>query len=167
MLATLVPLLLAAAAPSAADRSELEKTFVEIFRPYAAPPSGTAAWEFPIYSAEVTALIAQWRQRASADEPDALSDGDWLCQCQEWDDQAFSATIASIGMAGEDLAEVEIAVDLGSGGPESVRAERLVLKREEGDWKIDDLVGESFPQGLKQALRETIAAEGPAAGERG
>ena len=59
MLAMIAPLLLAAAAPSAADRAEIEARVVEIFRSYAGPPGAVAAWDYPIYSAEVTALIAR------------------------------------------------------------------------------------------------------------
>jgi hypothetical protein len=39
-----------------------------------------------------------------------------------------------------------------------------VLKREQGEWKVDDVVGDGLPEGLKHALRETIAAhEAPTA----
>lgn len=165
MLAILVPLLLAAVAPSADDRSALEETFVEIYEPYTAVSDGVPPWSYPFYSAEVTALIAQWRQLTPAGEVDELSGGDWLCQCQDWDEQGFSATIVSIGMAGDDTAAVDLTIDLGiGGGPEANRPARLILKREEGAWKVDDIVADSFPNGIKQALRETIAA---LAGERG
>lgn len=167
MLAILVPLMLAAAAPSDTDRSELEQKVVEIFRPYTAAPGGIASWDLPIYSAEITALIAQWRAVAPEGEVDALNDGDWLCQCQDWDAEAFTATIGSIDMPGEGLAEVELTVDLGFGGPEAIRPMRLTFKREEGAWKVDEIVAESFPNGLKQAMSETIAEDQALAGERG
>ena len=167
MLAMFVPLLLAATAPSAVDRAAIEGRVVEIFRPYTTAAS-TPAWEQPIYSAEITALIADWRAVAPQDEPDALSDGDWLCQCQDWNEEAFTATITSIDATSANLAEVEVDVDLGFPAADaSLRRERLVLKREDGVWKVDDLVAESLPAGLKQALRETIAADKALAGERG
>lgn len=167
MLAMLIPLLLAAAAPSASERSELEKATVEIFRPYADAARGAASWDSPIYSAEVTALIAQWREVAPQGEVDALSDGDWLCQCQDWNPEAFTATIGSIGVPAESLAEVDLTVDLGLDGPTATRSARLTFKREDGAWKVDDIVAESFPHGLKHALRETIAADQVLAGEAG
>jgi hypothetical protein len=167
MLAMIVPLLLAATALSADDRHAMEERVVEIFAPYRAADVAPA-WEQPIYTAEVAALIAEWRAVAPHDEPDALSDGDWLCQCQDWNEEAFTATITSIDAIGADRAEVEVDVDLGFAEPaSSLRRERLVLKREDGVWKIDDLVAESFAAGLKQALRETIAADKTLAGERG
>ena len=50
----------------------------------------------PIYTAEVSALIAEWRTVAPQDEPDARSDGDWLCQCQDWNEEAFTATAETV-----------------------------------------------------------------------
>ena len=168
MLAIIVPLMLMAVAPSDTDRGAIEERFVEIYRPYMAGSGGAPAQSMAIYSAELTALIAQWQSAAPQDEPDALSDGDWLCQCQEWDGLGFQATIVSIGMASENVAEVDVSVDLGvGGGPEAARAVRLITTREEGAWKVDDMVADSFPTGLKQVMRETIAATGPPPGERG
>jgi len=159
MLATIVLLLLAAAAPSAVDLTEIETRVVEIFRSYGGPPNAPAAWDHPIYSAEVTALIARWKAVMPHDEVDSLNDGDWLCQCQDWDGEGFRATIVSIAMSDESTAEVELRVDLGFGGPESMRGEHLTLRREEGVWAIDEIVAGAFPQGLKQALRDTIAED--------
>jgi hypothetical protein len=183
MLAILVPLLLLAAEQPAAEqpaaepdaatqalieRNALEGAFVQFYAPYAAAPNAAPSWEFPSYSAETTALITRWRSVTPTDEVDALSDGDWLCQCQEWDSTSFTATIVSTEMAGKDQADLHVAVDLGLGNAaESVRTLQLMLKREEGVWKIDDIIADSFPGGLKQTLRDTIAAEGPPSGERG
>jgi hypothetical protein len=50
----------------------------------------------------MTALIARWKAVMPQDEVDALNDGDWLCQCQDWDGDGFRATIVSIAMASED-----------------------------------------------------------------
>ena len=158
---------LAGTAPSVTDRHSIEQWLVGTYRPYQGESQIPASWDFPIYSAEVTALIAEWRAVTPQDEPDALSDGDWLCQCQDWDEEAFTATITSIGMTDVDAAEVGVTVDLGFAGPESLRPERLILKREGGAWKIDDMFAESFPSGLRQALRETIAEDKALRGERG
>ncbi len=179
MLAIIVPLLLAAQQPlpdiepienveALIERNALEGAFVEIYKPYTASQHGISPWDFPIYSAETTALLAQWRSVAPAGEPDALSDGDWLCQCQEWDSSSFIATITGTPLHTPSDAQLDVAVDLGVGpAAEATRQLRLVLKREEGAWKLDDIVADSFPGGLKQALREAIAAGGAPAGERG
>jgi len=159
MLVTLVPLLLAAAAPSAVARTEIETQVVGVFAPYRGTPGQAAAWDFPIFSAETTALIAHWRSVVPEGEVDALNDGDWLCQCQDWDGDGFQAAIVSITMASETTAEVELRIDLGFEGPESIRTERLTLVREQDSWKIDDITAEGFPNGLQQALRDTIAED--------
>ena len=96
MLAMIAPLLLAAAAPSVAERSEIETTVVGIFQPYMGPAGAVAAWDQPIYSAEVAALIARWKAVMPEGELDGLNDGDWLCQCQDWDVDAFQARITSV-----------------------------------------------------------------------
>jgi len=168
MLAMIVPLLLAAAAPSAGDRVELETRVVEIFQSYRGPPNAVAAWDNPIYSAEVAALIARWKAVMPQDEVDALNDGDWLCQCQDWDGDGFQATIVSMAMSDEDTAVAELSVELGFGGPDSIRGEQVTFRREQGVWTIDEIVAEAFPNGLKQALRDTIAEdEALAAGKPG
>jgi hypothetical protein len=168
MLAMIVPLLLAGAAPSVAERSEIESTVVGVFRSYQGSPGAIAAWDHAIYSAEVTALNARWKAVVPEGEVDGLNDGDWLCQCQDWDGDAFQARIDSIGMTGPGVAEVAVTLDLGFGGPEGERKERLILRREGDAWKIDEIFAESFPEGLKRALHETIAAdEALAAGKAG
>ena len=168
MLTMILPLL-AAATLSEPDNNLLEQRVVAIFAPYAKADSSTPSWDYPIYSTEVTELIAHWRRVTPANEPDALSEGDWLCQCQDWDESAFTATMGERRVLSDDRVEVDVAVDLGfGGGPESVRQERLVFKREGEGWQVDDLFAPSFPDGLKQALRATIAEEeGVPAGERG
>ena len=170
MLATLGLLLLAASAgaPSDSEREAIETQVTEIFAPYARPATGVAAPDYPVYSAEVAALIARWKSVQPQDEPDALSDGDWLCQCQEWNPRRFLVTIIAIGMTTDGAAEVDLILDLGRSGDEAARAARLVLKREAGGWKVDDIVGDGLPDGLKHALRETIAEhEASAAGNAG
>ena len=165
---TIVLPLLAAATLSEPDNNLLEQRVVAIFAPYAKADASTPSWDYPIYSAEAAELIARWRRVTPANEPDALSEGDWLCQCQDWDENAFTATMGERRVLTADLVEVDVIVDLGFGGPEALRQERLVFRREGGGWQVDDLFAQSFPQGLKQALRTTIAEEeGVPAGERG
>jgi hypothetical protein len=158
IVASIVPLILAAAAPSAEDRMAIEEAVVGIFAPFTTENPG-ASWDFPVYSEEVTALIAKWKSVIPESEPDGLNDGDWLCQCQDWDAAAFQATITSVTMTGARTAEVEVSLDLGFGAGEAGRGGRLLLRREGEAWKIDDIVAEPFPSGLRQALHETIAAD--------
>ncbi len=99
-------------------------------------------------------MIARWRAGAPQDEPDALSDGDWMWLCQEWDSHNFSATILSKRAHGS---AVKLSVRLNIGYGERRNAQ-LVLKREGGRWKLDDLISSpDFPRWLRQKLRETHA----------
>lgn len=150
-------LIVAAAVLSPADGAAVDAAIAAIYRPYRADPSNpTAVWDRPIWSAAVRALIAQWRKVIPEDEPDALNDGDWLCQCQDWDDAKFSARVLSRRALGPGLAEATVRVDLGFGEARDVR---LALRREGRGWKIDEMTSESFPRGLRQAIRETTAAD--------
>jgi len=145
--------LIAAAALSPADASAIDRTVAEIFAPYSQPENTVAAWERPIYSREVTELIAKWQSVVPEDEPDALNDGDWLCQCQDWDNRKFRVRITS--RKPDDAGGVEVAVEIDIGWGE-VRDAFMAFRRENGRWVLDDLYSEEHSDGIKAALRETI-----------
>lgn len=149
-IANVIALMLAA---TPAQAGTPEAAVAAIFAPYSGPTATTASWDYPIYSQQTAELIARWRAVAPKDEPDELSDGDWLCQCQDFDRKAFTATILSKRAArGGTL--VAVRLDLGDNAP---RNAQLVLKRESGMWRLDDLyAAQDFPNGLKQKLQETI-----------
>jgi hypothetical protein len=151
---TMFSLMLAAAAPAAAGSPEA--AVAAIYAPYAVPTTATPSWEYPIYTRQTAELIAHWRRVTPQDEPDALSDGDWLCLCQDFDAKAFTAQVVSKREArGETLVTVRLGL-----GFETKREAQLVLKREGGAWKLDDLyAAPDFPNGLKQKLQETILEE--------
>ena len=150
-------LLAAVAALTPAERATVEASIAEIYRPYSANPDNpTASWERPIWSAPVRALIARWQQVMPEGEVDDLNDGDWLCLCQDWDAASFRATVTQVRPQRPGVALAAVRVQLGN---DQVRAVRLVLRREGQAWKIDDMFGPTLPRGLRQALRETIAAD--------
>lgn len=149
-------LLLAGAALPAADLAAIDARLKQIYRPYSLPSVAKAAWDYPVFSAETTALIAHWKRVQPKDEPDDLNDGDWFCLCQDWDRKKFRATPGAVSQIDTGLAQVTVSIDLGFDEP---RNERLVLKQEHGGWRLDDLFATDFPRGLKQKLRETIAAD--------
>jgi hypothetical protein len=157
MFATILPLMLAMASPADAQTAALDAQVAEIFRPYARGMDDTAPWDRPLFSAEVTALIAHWGKVQPADEPDALNDGDWLCQCQDWDEKKFKVITQGHAMRADGSAEVTVKIDLGFDDAHDIRDTRLIFRNEGGAWKIDDLFApEAFPKGLRQALRDTI-----------
>lgn len=154
--AILLAVLLAASPLPAADREALDETVAAIFAPYNEADMSDAAWERPIYSSEVTALIARWEQVMPQDEVDDLNDGDWLCQCQDWDPKHFRVRIISRKAVEADVAEIEVDIDIGWG---ETRDAFLSFRREEGKWMLDDLYSEEYSDGIKDALVRTIAAD--------
>lgn len=168
MIASVLPLLLAQAALPAADEAALRNRVAEIFRPYQSDLDDRASWDYPIYSGEVAALIAQWQRVLPDDEPDALNDGDWLCQCQDWNSEGFRVEPVASRQIAPDLAEVDVRLDLGFAELRDRREARLVFRKEPAGWLLDDIFAEqSFPQGLKQALRDTIREDEALRAERG
>ena len=149
-------LALASATLPAADSTAIDRQVAEVYRPYSRRMNSTSAWQRPIFSAEINALVRQWGRVTPHDEVDDLSDGDWLCLCQDWEPRHFRATVASKRLVRPGLVEVAMRINLGEG---SARAARLEMKREGPGWKIDDMFSTDYPRGLKQALRETIAAD--------
>lgn len=144
------------AAATASPGGTAEAAVAAIYAPYSGPVTATAAWEYPIFSKQTAALIARWRMVTPQDEPDALSDGDWLCLCQEFDNKAFKAAVLSQREA-RGGTQVAVRLDLGFGARRDVQLE---LKREGEVWRLDDLYGApDFPNGLKQKLQETILEE--------
>lgn len=146
-------LLVAATAPAPGTP---EAAVAAIYAPYSGPTTPTASWDYPIFSRQTAELIAHWRRVTPQDEPDELSDGDWLCLCQDFDNTAFKAEVLSKREA-RGGTQVSVRLDLGFGAR---RTAELVLKREGGVWKLDDLyAAPDFPNGLKQKLQETILEE--------
>ena len=153
-------LLLSAAPPGAAPTMATPEAAVRvIFAPYATDPaqaSPVASWERPIYARQTLALIHAWQRSAPDNEVDDLSDGDWLCQCQDWDARGFKVTVLARRTMAAGLVELRLDVAIGSG---ERRKERMALRREAGQWRIDDLFADGFRQGLKRALSKTTAAD--------
>ena len=151
--ASMAAAIILAAAPAPQTAGTPEAAVAAIFAPYSGPATATASWDYPIYSKQTAELIHRWRVVTPQDEPDALSDGDWLCLCQEFDNKAFKAMVlAKREVRG--AARVSVRLDLGFG---TQRSAQLVLKREDGIWKLDDIyAAPDFPNGLKQKLQETI-----------
>lgn len=146
-------LLLASAPLAAADRTALDALVAGIYQPYSQEVHATPSWEYPVFSREVSALIAHWRRVTPSDEPDRLSDGDWFCLCQDWDHRAFRAAILSRGQNGRDRARLAVRVDLGHG---QTRDLRMAFRREGGEWRLDDIFARDYPGGLKRTIRQTI-----------
>ena len=145
-----------AAALAPADRVAIDRTVAGLYRPYTIGAAGPAVWERPLFARDIAALIARWQQVMPEGELDGLNDGDWLCLCQDWDHKTFRVTTLGRQLLGPGAVEVRLRIDLGIG---QTREARIRLRREAQGWRIEDLFASDFPRGLKQALRETIAAD--------
>ena len=145
--------LLASAPLAAADQADIDRATEALFAPYRRTQMVEAPWERDVWSNEIAHLITHWQSVVPEDEPDALNDGDWLCQCQDWDPAGFRMKIVSHKSAGPDVAEVEVDIYLGFGEP---RDAFLEFRREEGAWRLDDLYSEPYPDGIKDGLLRTI-----------
>lgn len=159
----LAGLLLAGAALSAHDRAAVDAMVLSIYQPYSRSGTsndngGSANWEQPIFSAETSALIRRWVSVQPKDEPDELNDGDWFCMCQDWEASKFRATVGEHRMLRPNVMQVQVSVNLGTGDPR--RNLRMVFNREGRSWKLDNIFArDGFENGLKVALRRTIAAD--------
>lgn len=150
----LIILLTATTAPGA-ENSTPAQAVAELYAPYSRAEmkgdAGDGRW-----SAETGALVRRWKQVKPAGEVDELGDFDWLCHCQDWDHKAFRARVQGQRMIGPNLVELRVRVTLAAG---SEVGERLLLKREDKVWRVDDIQATDLPRGLKASLRRTIAAD--------
>ncbi len=155
-MSALVALMLAAAPVSAADRATLDAATRAICAPYRRETNYEAVWERDIWSADMRRLIAEWQAVVPTDEVDAMNDGDWVCQCQDWDAKKFRMKITKREGKGRDAALIGVDFNLGHGEP---RDAYLEFRREQGRWVVDDIYSEPYADGIKAALIQTIAED--------
>jgi len=161
-MSVLAALLLAAAPLAPVDTRAIDAVVARIFGRFNRDNDATAAWELPVWSAQTAALIRHWQRVMPEGELDGLNDAEWFCGCQDWDSKAFRATTVSRTVVATGVVHVRLKLALGGG---TVRVERLVLRKEKGVWRVDDLFAEGFETGLKAALRQTIAEDAALARE--
>ena len=155
ILASLTLFLSAGAAPAIPANATPEAVVRALYAPYASSKTHGAVWDWPVYTAETTALIRAWQKVTPQGEVDALSDGDWLCQCQDWDAHGFRVQILTRRVLRPDVVEVRAALR----GADGLMRLRLRLRNEGGRWRLDDLFAVNLPRGLRDALRRTIAED--------
>jgi hypothetical protein len=160
MLFALASLSLAASAPAKTapqDQIAVAAVVRATLAPYAnakivAPDQFTA----PRWGRQTRQLIKDWQTAPnSSGDVSPLADGDWLCQCQDWDAKAFRInTIRSTGSApGRIIADVRYSISRSA-----QRRLKFVMIREAGQWRIDDLVFPDQRDSLKAQLRSETAA---------
>ena len=141
--------------PAPARQTKLDRAVERLFRPYSKPPTAQvqAVWERPIWSRETATLIARWRKITPEDEVDDLSDGDWLCQCQDWDEHAFRLKIVSREIDPTGHTAVEVLLNIAPGPAKSIR---LLMVDERDGWKLDDFVERGLNAGIQDELRRVV-----------
>ncbi len=141
-------------AASSKPMSPIETVIRKTLAPYSDPnivaPDylHTAPW-----SAQIRALIKRWENTGKADEVTSLSGGDWLCQCQDWDNKMFRVTRVktSRGKGGSFIADTQFMVSASE-----PRRLKYVMIWEDGAWHIDDLIFMGDAKTLKAQLRSEI-----------
>jgi hypothetical protein len=157
MSAIAASLLLASAALSKADRLALDAATAALYAPYSREEISPAVWERDIWSGEVRKLIARWQAVIPENEPDAMNDGDWLCQCQDWDAKAFHVTITQRKKVSKNVAEV--ALDIVLFADAEPRDAFLTFRHENGRWLLDEMFTKEYADGIKAALVQTIVED--------
>lgn len=155
LLLVALPLAACSVPVQADDSADVDQAVTALYAPYGAEaPDWDAVNALKNYSAATEKLIAEWEKGLPQDEVTDLADFDWLCECQDWDAAAFKLKIQPHPAPVGGKAEVTARIDLGW---DETRDQRFVMVKEGGAWKVDDLFSQSFPNGLKAALREAIA----------
>jgi len=152
-----------AAEPStAAAVADPDATVVALFEPYTREyrQDDPADWDRPIYTPAVRQLIETWKQGFNDEEVADLQDFGWLCECQDWDEKTFNATVQPHPAPANGRVEVPVEVAIGW---DEVRSARYALVLDDGRWLVDDVRSEAFPDGLQAALRQAIANMTPGA----
>ncbi len=149
-------MILAALVLSATPAVTPEAAITAIYAPFRSAEMRDAAWERPIFTPSLKALIARWRAVSPTDEVDDLSDFDWLCQCQDWDAGRLHERVLASRVAGPGRRLVTVALGKAPGRRERLR---FLLQQTGGQWLIDDIFASGFRGGLRATLVRTTAAD--------
>jgi Protein of unknown function (DUF3828) len=150
-------ILLIAASPTPitrVDNGAIRAAIKVIYAPYIDPTNELSAFEAPVFSTRTKVLITQWSNRRSSDEVSPLAEGDWFCQCQDWDAKEFRVTAIKIQPQAKGKVIANVSYDLGW---DEVRSLKFLLIREAGRWKVDDLLYDNESVSLTAELRREIA----------
>jgi Protein of unknown function (DUF3828) len=149
---TLISLSMTAATAPATpvDRLAVQKLVKSIMAPYAktnaSPPN---SFDMPRYTRATRALINRWSKSLKPGYVTDMADGDWICQCQDWDPKAFRITSISIQPMknGEMIADTRYFIS-----PTDARRLKFVLAREGGNWLVSDLIFEDSKDSMTVQL---------------
>ncbi|WP_421848190.1 hypothetical protein [Novosphingobium sp.] len=149
-------MILAALALAAAPVATPDAAIAAIYAPFRRAEMRDAAWERPIFTPRLAALITRWRAVTPTDEVDDLSDFDWLCQCQDWDAGGLHERITGRRVLGPKRQLVIVSLGMAPGRRENLR---FVFQRRDDQWLVDDIFASGFRGGLRATLVRTTAAD--------
>ena len=150
----LAPSGLAARAPDPAP-AQIKATVEALYAIYRREPMRPGYSEnLAPYTRRTRDLIRQWQAHQPRDEVTTFSDFDWFCQCQDWDSKRFAVLSTTVRKMRGPGYEVAVSYDLGWNARRRIR---FVMLREEGGWKVDDILF-ADPSGMP-SLRAGLTAE--------
>ncbi len=145
------------AAPGKTGNPEDVKAAIRaIYKNFNDSNTSKAYWELPVYTASTSQLIAKWK--AAPDKKDIISKlegGDWLCDCQDFDEKKLkpiSITFAPCGLS-ETQARVIVKLDLGTSEQREIY---LSLQKEQGRWLISDIESQKGGGNFRNQLSNEI-----------
>jgi len=145
---------LAARAPDPAP-AQIKATIEALYAIYQREPMGPGYSEnLAPYTRRTRDLIRQWQTHQPRDEVTTFSDFDWFCQCQDWDSKRFAVLATTVRKMRGPGYEAVVSYDLGWNARRRIR---FVMLREEGGWKVDDILF-AEPAGMP-SLRAGLAVE--------
>lgn len=147
-------LLLAAGSPSLGDGHAIDALVNQIYGPYRSSGGNPDFLQASIYASQTEALIQQWRQRGGGREADEVSDSDMLCDCQDWDADAFHVETVSRMFTGPGRAVLLLRVWQTKNHNSNVR---LSLVKEGSRWAVEDVGDTGAGSSLRGALSRALS----------
>jgi hypothetical protein len=120
------------------------KTLYAAYTPHGEPPALDAN-----ASPALLQLLKEDEQLLQGDEGALGSDP--VCECQDWGN--LKTTDIKVEMSGHDKANATVSFS-NFHKPHKVRFE---LAWDHGAWRIDDITGDTYPQGIREILKAEIA----------
>jgi hypothetical protein len=116
-----------------------------------------------LYSKSLRALLDRWNPIAHGDELYTMNSFDWYCQCQDFDPKTAKLINKSALNRGKDSIDVKTRFSAGWGDKKGSPM-LIKFRREDGVWKIDELIMEdnmSLRAGLRDDIKEAAKAAKP------
>ncbi len=142
--------------PQTGNPEEVKAAIIEIYKNFNDSNNRKAYWELPVYSEATSKLIRTWE--TAPNQKDIISNlegGDWLCDCQDFDEKKLmpiSFTFAPCGLS-ETYARVVVKLDLGTSEQRDIY---LSLHKEQGRWLISDIENEKVGVSFQDQLLKEI-----------